>query len=40
MKIKNEIEFIGTAKKAFVSRSYFKLLTDKMEQNTCKKKRG
>lgn len=33
----SEVEFDGTAKKAFVSRSYFKLLTDKLEEKRLKK---
>lgn len=33
----SEVEFDGTAKKAFVSRSYFKLLTDKLEEKRLKR---
>lgn len=33
----SEVEFDGTAKKAFVSRSYFKMLTDKLEEKRLKK---
>lgn len=33
----SEVEFDGTAKKAFVSRSYFKILTDKLEEKRLKK---
>lgn len=33
----SEVEFDGTAKKAFVSRSYFKLLMDKLEEKRLKK---
>ncbi len=33
----SEVEFDGTGKKAFVSRSYFKLLTNKMEEKRLKK---
>jgi len=33
----SEVEFIGSAKKAFVSRSYYKLLTEKLEEKRLKK---
>ncbi|MBP3475138.1 MAG: LytTR family transcriptional regulator [Lachnospiraceae bacterium] len=33
----SEVEFDGTGKKAFVSRSYFKLLTNKLEEKRLKK---
>lgn len=33
----SEVEFSGTAKKAFVSRSYFKILTEKLEEKRLKK---
>lgn len=33
----SEVEFDGTNKRAFVSRSYFKLLTNKMEEKRLKK---
>ena len=33
----SEVEFDGTAKKAFVSRSYFKLLMDKLEEKRLKR---
>ena len=33
----SEVEFGGTGKKAFVSRSYFKILTDKLEEKRLKK---
>lgn len=33
----SEVEFDGTQKKAFVSRSYFKLLTDKLEEKRLKR---
>lgn len=35
----SEVEFSGTRKKAFVSRSYYRLLTDKMEQNALHRKK-
>lgn len=33
----SEVEFNGTGKKTFVSRSYYRLLTDKMEEKRLKK---
>ena len=33
----SEVEFRGTGKKAFVSRSYFKVLTDKLDEKRLKK---
>lgn len=33
----SEVEFGGTEKKAYVSRSYFKLLTDKLEEKRLKR---
>lgn len=33
----SEVEFNGSNKRAFVSRSYFKLLTNKMEEKRLKK---
>ncbi len=33
----SEVEFMDSVKKAFVSRSYFKVLTDKLEEKRLKK---
>lgn len=33
----SEVEFVGTNKRAFVSRSYFKLLTNKLEEKRLKR---